>query len=94
MMRRCDKLLDSKITLALGLALCTTSFATAATKHSAHLRQYGARQVQPETYGMPVLYDSKYAYDGVPAPSRASSSNTYPPNPFLDPAFIAPEGVR
>jgi hypothetical protein len=87
-------LLDSKIALGIAVALCMASVATAATKHSARLRQYGARQAQPETYGMPVLFDSKYAYDGVATPSQGSSSNTYPPNPFLDPAFIAPEGMR
>ena len=87
-------LLESKIALALALSFCAASVATAATKHSAHLRQSGVRQAQPETYGMPVLYDSKYAYDGVPVPSQASSSSTYPPNPFLDPEFIAPQGMR
>jgi hypothetical protein len=87
-------LLKSEIALSLALVLGTASVATAATKHSVHLGQSaGARQAQPASYGMPV-YDSKYAYDSALPSSQGSSASGYPSNPFLDPEFIAPQGLR
>jgi hypothetical protein len=87
-------LLKSEIAVSLALVLGTASVATAATKHSVHVGQsVGVRQAQPASYGMPV-YDSKYAYDSVLPSSQGSSPSGYPSNPFLDPEFIAPQGLR
>jgi hypothetical protein len=87
-------LIRSKIALSLALLLGTASVATAATKHSADFRksQVG-RQVQPATYGNSA-YDSKYGYDSVLPTSQGFGSSAYPSNPFLDPEFIAPQGLR
>jgi hypothetical protein len=86
-------LIKSKIALSLALILGTASVATAATKHSTHLRKSEVvRQVAPAAYGRSV-YDSKFAYDSA-RPSRGFSSGAYPSNPFLDPEFIAPQGIR
>jgi hypothetical protein len=87
-------LIKSEIALSLALLLGTASVAAAATKHSAHLRQSEiVRQAPPGAYGRSV-HDSKYAYDSVLRPSQGFSSSAYPSNPFLDPEFIAPQGVR
>jgi hypothetical protein len=87
-------LIRSKIALSLALLLGTASIAAAATKHSAHLRKSEVvRQVQPAAYGNSA-YDSKYGYDSVLPTSRGFSSGAYPSNPFLDPEFIAPQGLR
>jgi hypothetical protein len=87
-------LTKSKIILSLALVLGTASVATAATKHSVHLRQSGiVRQVAPAASGNSV-YDSKFAYDGVLPPSQGSSSGYYPSSLALDPEFIAPQGLR
>jgi hypothetical protein len=84
----------SKIVLLLALALGTASVATAATKHSAHLRQSGiVPQVAPGASGNSA-YDSKYGYDGVPTSNRGFSSSAYPSSLALDPEFIAPQGLR
>jgi hypothetical protein len=87
-------LLKSKIALSLVLVLGAASVATAATKHPTHPGHAGiAGQAPPAAYGA-AAYDSKFAYDSVQPSSQGLGTSGYPSNLALDPAFIAPQGLR